>query len=90
MANFLPIVRILESTNIEVRGLGHVVVDPATIEVGNNSVVARCHVAGRRGFKRIKCYLSTRYRANLKGVDYYPSRSGYLAFMVARSMSMLP
>lgn len=80
MANFLPIVRILETTNIEVRGLGHVVVDPATIEVGNNSVVARCRIAGKRGFKMIKCYLSSCYRAKLKGVDYYPQSLRVFSF----------
>ena len=80
MANFLPIVRILETTNIEVRGLGHVVVDPATIEVGNNSVVARCRVAGKRGFKMIKCYLSSCYRAKLKDVDYYPQSLRVFSF----------
>ena len=72
MVNFLPIVKTLESTNISVRGLGQVVVDPATIEVGNNSVVARCRVAGTRGFKTIKCYRTTHYRDDIKGVDYYP------------------
>ena len=72
MVNFLPIVKMLESTNISVRGLGQVVVDPATIEVGNNSVVARCRVAGTRGFKTIKCYRTSRHRDDLKGVDYYP------------------
>ncbi|MBR5595568.1 MAG: hypothetical protein IKW47_04705 [Alistipes sp.] len=72
MANFLPIVKILESTNISVRGLGQVVVDPATIEVGNNSVVARCRIEGIRGYRTIKCYCTSRYRDDIKGVDYYP------------------
>lgn len=72
MANFLPIVKILESTNISVRGLGQVVVDPATIEVGNNSIVARCRIAGIRGYRTIKCYCTSRYRDDIKGVDYYP------------------
>jgi hypothetical protein len=62
----------LETTNISVRGLGQVVVDPATIEVGNNSVVARCRVAGVRGYKTIKCYLTPRYEGDTKVVDYYP------------------
>ena len=72
MVSFLPIVKVLESTNISVRGLGQVVVDPATIEVGNNSVVARCRVDGKRGFKMIKCYCTSRHRDDIKGVDYYP------------------
>ncbi len=72
MVNILPIVKVLESTNIDVRGLGQIVVDPATIEVGNNSVVARCRVAGMRGFRTIKCYRTSRYRDDIKGVVYYP------------------
>lgn len=72
MASFLPIVKTLETTNINVRGLGQVVVDPATIEVGNNSVVARCRVEGVRGYKMIKCYRTSHHRDDLKGVDYYP------------------
>ena len=72
MVSFLSIVKILESTNISVRGLGQVVVDPATIEVGNNSVVARCLVAGARGVKLIKCYRNAYHRDDIKGVDYYP------------------
>ena len=72
MANYLPIVKALESTNISVRGLGQVVVDPATIEVGNNSVVARCRVAGVRGYKMIKCYHTSQHRCDVEGVSYYP------------------
>ena len=72
MANYLSIVKILESTNISVRGLGQVVVDPATIEVGNNSVVARCRIDGVRGHKMIKCYLTSRYRNDIEGTAYYP------------------
>ena len=72
MASFLPIVKMLETTNISVRGLGQVVVDPATIEVGNNSVVARCRVAGMRGYKMIKCYHTSQHRCDVDGVAYYP------------------
>lgn len=72
MANYLPIVKTLESSNISVRGLGQVVVDPATIEVGNNSVVARCRVAGARGYKMIKCYRISPHRCSIEGVSYYP------------------
>lgn len=71
MASYLPIVKVLESTNISVRGLGQVVVDPATIEVGNNSVVARCKVEGLRGYKAIKCYRSSQHNEDIKGVSYY-------------------
>ena len=72
MASYLPIVKMLETTNISVRGLGQVVVDPATIEVGNNSVVARCRVAGVRGYKMIKCYHTSQHRCDVDGVAYYP------------------
>lgn len=72
MVNHLLIVKTLEKINIEVRGLGQVVVDPATIMVGNNSVVARCRVAGKRGYKTIKCYIVSRYRGDVKGIAYYP------------------
>ncbi len=72
MANYLSIVKTLELTNINVRGLGQVVVDPATIEVGNNSVVARCRVEGARGYKMIKCYHTSQHRCDVDGVAYYP------------------
>lgn len=72
MANYLPIVKTLESTNINVRGLGQVVVDPATIEVGNNSVVARCRVVGNEGYKCLKCYLASPSRSNLDDTSYFP------------------
>lgn len=71
MANYLPIVKTLESTNISVRGLGQVVVDPATIEVGNNSVVARCRVAGSEEDMSIKCYLTSHHRSDLANTLYY-------------------
>lgn len=71
MANYLSIVKTLESTNISVRGLGQVVVDPATIEVGNNSVVARCRVTGMRGYKMIKCYLALQHRC-ADNQTFYP------------------
>ena len=72
MANYLSIVKTLESTNISVRGLGQVVVDPATIEVGNRSVVARCRVTGMRGYKMIKCYLSSQRRGDVGSRTFYP------------------
>lgn len=72
MANYLPIVKTLESININVRGLGQVVVDPATIEVGNNSVVARCRVVGGSGYKTIKCYLTPSYDEDTERLSYYP------------------
>ena len=71
MANYLSIVKTLESTNISVRGLGQVVVDPATIEVGNRSVVARCRVTGMRGYKMIKCYLALQHRC-ADNQTFYP------------------
>lgn len=73
MANYLPIVKTLESTNINVRGLGQVVVDPATIEVGNNSVVARCRVAGDKVNKCIKCYLLSQHVSDTNDMSYYPN-----------------
>ena len=72
MVNFILIVKTLKTTNINVRGLGQVVVDPATIEIGNKSIVARCRIVGQRGYKTLKCYLTSRYRDDVKGVRYYP------------------
>lgn len=80
MVNFLFIVKTLKTTNINVRGLGQVVVDPATIEVGNNSVVARCRVVGSRGCKTIKCYLTSHHRSDIKGVKYYPQSLAVYGF----------
>ena len=80
MVSFLLIVKTLESTNISVRGLGQVVVDPATIEVGNNAVVARCKVEGLRGYKTIKCYHISGHRADTKSVTHYPKSLAVYGF----------
>ena len=80
MVNFLLIVKTLETTNIDVRGLGQVVVDPATIEVGNNAVVARCRVEGLRGYKTIKCYNTQSHRADTKSVKHYPQSLAVYGF----------
>lgn len=72
MVNFLPIVKTLETINISVRGLGQVVVDPATIVVGNNSVVARCRIDGARGWRAIKCYTTSQYCGDESIDSLYP------------------
>lgn len=72
MVNFLPIVKALETININVRGLGQVVVDPATIMVGNSSVTARCRIEGVRGFRCIKCYLATQGAKEIVPLSFYP------------------
>lgn len=72
MVNFLPIVKALEITNINVRGLGQVVVDPATIMVGNNSVTARCRIDGLRGLRTIKCYIVSQDVEEIVPLSFYP------------------
>lgn len=72
MVNFLPIVKTLETINISVRGLGQVVVDPATIVVGNTSVVARCRIDGVRGWRAIKCYTTSQYCGDESIDSLYP------------------
>lgn len=72
MVNFLPIVNALETTNINVRGLGQVVVDPATIMVGNNSVTARCRIDGLRGLRTIKCYIVSQDVEEIVPLSFYP------------------
>lgn len=56
MVSCISIVKTLQNTNIEIRGLGTIEVYPTTIEVGNNCVAARCHVVGTEGDMIIKCY----------------------------------
>ena len=72
MVNFLPVVRALETINICVRGLGQVVVDPATIMIGSNSITARCRIEGVRGFRTIKCYLTSQGVAKIVPQVFYP------------------
>ena len=56
MVSCISIVKTLQNTNIEIRGLGTIEVYPTTREVGNNCVAARCHVVGTEGDMIIKCY----------------------------------
>ena len=56
MVSCISIVKTLQNTNIEIRGLGTIEVYPSTIEVGNNCVAARCHIVGTEGDMIIKCY----------------------------------
>lgn len=56
MVSCLSIVKALQATEVDIRGLGRIVVDPTTIEVGNNCVVARCIIPGTEGDMLIKCY----------------------------------
>lgn len=56
MVNVLSIVNILQSSSVELRGVGRVAIFPKSIEVGNSAVVARCYVEGSCCDKLIKCY----------------------------------
>ena len=56
MVSCLSIVKALQAPEVEIRGFGRIVVDPATIEAGNNCVVARCRKVGTGGDMLVKCY----------------------------------
>lgn len=60
MVSCLSIVKALQAPEVEIRGFGRIVVDPATIEAGNNCVVARCRKVGAGGGMLVKCYHRSR------------------------------
>ena len=60
MVSCLSIVKALQAPEVEIRGFGRIVVDPATIEAGNNCVVARCRKVGTGGDMLVKCYHRSR------------------------------
>lgn len=60
MVSCLSIVRALQNNEVDICGFGRVVVDPATIHVGNNCIAARCRIKGTGGDMLIKCYHRSR------------------------------
>ena len=66
MASITEILRTLNNHHIYVNGVGEIAIDTESICVGNNAVIARCHIVGAEddGSKLLRCY--TRWRNPLQ------------------------
>lgn len=73
MVNILLIINTLRSTSLQLKNIGHISVDVATINVGNSAVTARCRIHGIEGDRLIKCYYRQKKNAPIiYGNNFYP------------------